>query len=117
MNYFYNQWGKCGEREFSVKLTESLIKLRNMKSKCHLWSGHHSQSVLSRELKKTVSLACVSVTSVLEPPGEGDVPHDRRGHASDFVLSVSLFLLSAPGTAGCPAGEEGCQGLVCPLPA
>lgn len=35
MNYFYNQKRKC----WSVILTESLIDLRNGKSKCHLWSG------------------------------------------------------------------------------
>lgn len=34
---------------------------------------------------------------------------------SDFVLIFVFFLLSTPGTAGYPVGEEGCQDLVCPL--
>lgn len=72
--------------------------------------------MLERKLKKTVSLAFFNVTNVLEHPGEGDFPNVWRWHhTSDFVLIFVFFLLSTPGTAGYLVGEEGCQGLVCPL--
>lgn len=106
-----------GEKNMeSVNLTESLIKFRNVKGGCHLWSGHCTQCWKGK-LNETVSVASPIMTSALEHPGDGDVSSGWRWSTSNFVLVFVFFFLSTPGTAGYPAGEEGCQGLVCPLPA
>lgn len=98
-----------------MNLTESLIKLRNMKSKCHLWSGHWA-SAEKAKLNKALSLAsflhhdrCCGDTR------EREMCRMVGLCGSDCVLSSAFVSPISSGTAGCPAGEEGCRDSACPL--
>lgn len=77
----------------SVNLTESLIKFRNVKGGCHLWSGHCTQCWKGK-LNETVSVASPIMTSALEHPGDGDVSSGWRWSTSNFVLVFVFFFFS-----------------------
>lgn len=80
-----------GEKNMeSVNLTESLIKFRNVKGGCHLWSGHCTQCWKGK-LNETISVASPIMTSALEHPGDGDVSSGWRWSTSNFVLVFVFF--------------------------
>lgn len=103
-----------------MNLGENWINLRNLKSKCLLWSGHWAKCWKGK-LSKTLSLAFYwPQTNIVQCDRLRDARKGGCAKLSDDCVAV-IWLSSLPlsptplGTAGCPAGEEGCQDLACPL--
>lgn len=98
-----------------MNLGENLVNLRNLKSKRLLWSGPWAKCWKGK-LNKTLSPA-------FHWPQTNIIRCDRLRDALTCLITMwqwfgcplSLCPPSPPGTAGCPAGEEGCPDSACPL--